>query len=94
MNVGKVPIAMSQLRAEFGLTLVTAGWVSSTINALSITMALLFGVLCDRLGALRMCLTGLGFGILGGLGGLVAGKHSARLLSRLAPGVGVVYGVV
>ena len=68
MNVGKVPIAMSELRAEFGLSLVTAGWVSSTINALAITMALLFGVLCDRLGALRMCLTGLGFGILGGLG--------------------------
>lgn len=36
MNVGKVPIAMSQLRAEFGLSLVTAGWVSSTINTLAI----------------------------------------------------------
>ncbi len=72
MNIGKVPIAMSQLRAEFGLSLVAAVWVSSTINTLAISMALLFGVLCDRLGALRMCLTGLGFGILGGLGMLLA----------------------
>ena len=94
MNVGKVPIAMSELRAEFGLSLVTAGWVSSTINTLSITMALLFGVLCDRLGALRMCLAGLGFGILGGLGGLVAGDEAALLLSRFAEGVGVVSVVV
>ena len=94
MNVGKVPIAMSELRAEFGLSLVTAGWVSSTINALAITMALLFGVLCDRLGALRMCLTGLGFGILGGLGGLIAGNEAALLLSRFAEGVGVVSVVV
>jgi MFS family permease len=94
MNVGKVPIAMSQLRAEFGLSLVTAGWVSSTINTLAITMAILFGVLCDRVGALRMCLAGLGFGILGGLGGLVAGNASALLLSRFAEGVGVVSVVV
>ena len=94
MNVGKVPIAMSQLRAEFGLSLVMAGWVSSTINTLAITMALLFGVLCDRLGALQMCLTGLGFGILGGLGGLIAGNESALLLSRLVEGVGVVSVVV
>ncbi len=36
MNVGKVPIAVSELRAEFGLSLVTAGWVSSTINTLAI----------------------------------------------------------
>jgi cyanate permease len=90
MNVGKVAIVMSQLRAEFGLSLVTAGWVSSMINSMAITMAILFGVLCDRIGALRICLTGLGFGILGGLGGLAAGNESALLLSRFAEGVGVV----
>jgi len=37
MNVGKVPIAMSELRAEFGLSLVAAGWVSSMINTLGVT---------------------------------------------------------
>lgn len=94
MNIGKVPIAMSELRAEFGLSLVTAGWVSSTINTLAISMALLFGLLCDRVGALRMCLTGLGFGILGGLGGLIAANAPALLVSRFAEGVGVVSVVV
>lgn len=94
MNIGKVSIAMSQLRAEFGLSLVAAGWVSSMINTLALTMAIVFGVLCDRLGALRMCLAGLGFGILGGLGGLGAGNGSALLVSRFAEGVGVVSVVV
>lgn len=90
MNVGKVPIAMAQLRAEFGLSLVAAGWVASMINMMAMTTALLFGVLGDRIGALRMCVIGLGAGIAGGLGGLVAGNESALLISRFAEGAGVV----
>ena len=90
MNVGKVPIAMSQLRAEFGLSLVTAGWVASMINLMAMSTALLFGVLGDRVGALRMCLFGLGVGIAGGLCGLGAGSVPALLISRFAEGVGVV----
>ena len=90
MNVGKVPIAMAQLRAEFGLSLVAAGWVASMINLMAMTTALLFGVLGDRVGAMRMCTFGLGVGIAGGLGGLVAGSELALLLSRFAEGAGVV----
>ena len=94
MNVGKVSIAMPQLRAEFGLSLVAAGWVSSMINMLAVTTALMFGVLGDRIGAFPMCLIGLGVGILGGLGGLVAGNESALLISRFAEGASVVAVVV
>jgi len=90
MNIGKVPIAMAQLRAEFGLTLVAAGWVSSMINTMAVTTAVLFGVLGDRIGAMRMCTIGLGCGIAGGLGGLVAGSEAALLTSRFAEGAGVV----
>jgi CP family cyanate transporter-like MFS transporter len=90
MNVGKVPIAMPQLRAEFGLSLVAAGWVSSMISTLAVTTAVLFGVLGDRIGALQMCIAGLGVGILGGLGGLFAGNELALLISRFAEGAGVV----
>jgi cyanate permease len=52
--------------------------------------AVLFGVLGDRLGALRMCFTGLGVGILGNLGGLVAGNELALLISRFAEGASLV----
>ncbi len=90
MNVGKVPIALPQLRAEFGLSLVASGWVASMINALAVSMAIAFGLLCDRLGALQTCLMGLAFAILGSLGGLLAGGESGLLASRFAEGVGVV----
>ncbi|MBI4987745.1 MAG: MFS transporter [Rhodocyclales bacterium] len=90
MNVGKVPIAMSELRAEFGLSLVAAGWVSSMINTLGVTTALLFGLLGDRLGALRMCLAGLFISALGGIAAFLAGSEAALLLSRFAEGAGVV----
>lgn len=90
MNIGKVPIAMPQLRAEFGLSLVAAGWVSSMVNTLAVTMALLFGLLGGRVGALRMCLLGLLVSIGGGIGGLFAQTGAMLLLSRFAEGAGMI----
>lgn len=90
INVGKVPIAMGSLRAEFGLSLVAAGWVSSMINTLGVSTGILFGLLGDRLGALRLCYAGLGVGILGGLLGLAAGSATTLLVSRFLEGAGVV----
>lgn len=89
MNVGKVPIALPQLRAEFGLSLVAAGWVSSMINTLAMASGAFFGLLGDRFGALRMCFSGLALSILGGLLGLFAGTGGALLISRFAEGAGV-----
>lgn len=90
VNVGKVPVAMADLRAEFGLSLVAAGWVSSMINTLAVSVAIGFGLLGDRLGALRLCYGGLGVSIAGGLLGLFAGGEAALLASRLLEGAGVV----
>lgn len=90
MNVGKVPIAMEQLRAEFGLSLVAAGWISSMVNLIGVTAALLFGLFGDRIGAQRMCFAGLAIGLLGGLGALFADGERALLLSRFAEGAGMV----
>ena len=90
MNVGKVPIAMPELRSEFGLSLVAAGWVSSMINTLGVTTALLFGLLGDRIGAYRMCLIGLLISALGGVTALFADNESVLLASRFAEGAGVV----
>ena len=36
MNVGKVPLALPTLRAELGLSLVQAGWVSSMLTTLAV----------------------------------------------------------
>lgn len=89
MNVGKVPIAMGEMRAEFGLSLVAAGWVSSMINTLGVTTALLFGLLGDRFGALRMCLAGLAASALGGTAALLADGQTLLLVSRFAEGAGL-----
>lgn len=90
MNVGKVPIALPLLRAEFGLSLVAAGWVSSMVNMLAMVSGIFFGLLGDRIGALRTCLAGLGVSILGGMVGLMAGNELLLLISRFAEGAGVV----
>lgn len=90
LNVGKVPIALTQLREEFGLSLVAAGWLASMINALGVTTGVLFGLLGDRIGALRLCLGGLFISMLGCLAGLAAGGAAAMLASRFVEGVGMV----
>ena len=89
-NVGKVPIAMVELRAEFGLSLVAAGWMSSMINTLAVCTGLAFGILGDRVGALRTCYAGLATGILGITWGIVAGNGGGLLLSRFLEGAGQV----
>jgi MFS family permease len=90
MNVGKVPIAMPQLRAEFHLSLVAAGWVASMINTLAVMTALLFGLLGDRIGAVRMCFIGLFVSAAGGIAALFAGSETVLLVSRFAEGAGLV----
>jgi cyanate permease len=60
------------------------------INTLAVSVAILFGILGDRLGALRMCYIGLAVSIGGGLIGLLAANESLLLASRLAEGAGVV----
>lgn len=90
MNVGKVPIAMAQLRDEFDLSLVAAGWISSMINMLGVTTGVLFGLLGDRVGALRLCFAGLFVSALGCLGALFADSGTMLLASRFAEGAGMV----
>lgn len=87
-NIGKVPIALGQLRAEFGLSLVAAGWVASTFNTLAVFTAILFGIACDRVGLLRMTGFGLAVSLVAGVGALFAQSGIGLFVSRLAEGVG------
>lgn len=89
ISIGKVPIAMPQLRAEFALSLVAAGWVASMVNMLGVSTGLMFGVLGDRVGALRMCFAGLAFNAIGGLAAVFAGNEMLLLISRFLEGAGV-----
>lgn len=96
MNVGKVPLAMGDLRAELGLSLVQAGWVSSTLVTLAVCGALATGLAAGRLGALRLLLGGLLLGALASLAvtllpaaALASGAGYAWLIAaRLVEGAG------
>jgi MFS transporter, CP family, cyanate transporter len=88
VNVGKVPIAPTQLREEFGLSLVTAGWVASMFNTLAVFTALFVGMACDRVGHLCMATIGITVSIAAGLGGLFAQGSGVLLLSRFFESMG------
>jgi cyanate permease len=87
-NIGKVPIALGQLRTEFGLSLVAAGWVASTFNTLAVFTAILFGMACDRVGQLRMASFGLMLSIVAGFSALFVHDALGLFLSRLVEGIG------
>src|SRR5512140_101771 len=88
--VGKLPPAISLLRAEFGLSLVAAGWVNSIFNTLSVCTAALVGALAGRYGALRFCGTGLAAMMLGGALGAAAQGEGLLIASRILEGGGFI----
>jgi cyanate permease len=88
--VGKLPPALPALKGEFGLSLVAAGWVVSMFNVIAIVGALFFGLVADRIGALRFCLAGLALLGLGGTIGALAGGDTMLLLSRFVEGAGFI----
>jgi cyanate permease len=91
MNVGKVPLALPGLRAELGLSLVQAGWVSAMLTTLAVVAALGFGLAAGRIGALRMVLGGLVLSAVASLAALTVHGNAdfGRLLaSRFVEGAG------
>jgi MFS transporter, CP family, cyanate transporter len=88
MNVGKVPVSLAVLRAEFGLTLVQAGWVSSMLTTVALFVAAFVGMWVGRLGALRMVLGGLLLCASASALTLAATSVAGLLLCRLLEGAG------
>lgn len=88
LNVGKVPVALPLLRAELGLTLVQAGWLSSTLTTLAFLMAAAVGMWVGRLGALRMVLAGLGVCALASAAAPLAPGWPMLIGARLVEGLG------
>ncbi len=88
MNVGKVPMALAALRPEFGLSLVQAGTVSSTLSTLAVLFAVGFGLLTGRVGALRMALGGLMVSALASVAGLLVHSYPALIATRVLEGAG------
>jgi MFS family permease len=88
--VGKLPPSLPALTAEFGLSLVAAGWVVSMFNAIATAAGIFFGLLADRAGAFRACIAGLVLLALGGAVGAFAPDPAWLLVSRFVEGIGFV----
>lgn len=93
-HLTKVPPALPALREELGLTLVESGFIATMFNVMGMTVGMLAGVLCDRLGHKPLALLGLAGMVGGGLLGAAAPGFGALLLSRFLEGVGFIVFVV
>lgn len=88
MNIGKLPIALPQLRAEFGLSLAAAGWLASMFNTMAFTTGVFVGIINGRLGAGRFCAVGLSLLIVGIALGMASTGAAMLLVSRVIEGAG------
>ena len=86
--IGKLPPAIPALRAEFSLSLKEAGWLVSAFNTLGVVASIFMGLFTARIGAFRMCMSGLACLIAGGVVGAFAPGTAWLLGSRFFEGVG------
>jgi len=86
--IGKLPPAIPALRAEFSLSLNQAGWLVSAFNTLGVVASIFMGLFTARIGAFRMCMTGLACLVAGGVVGAFAPGSGWLLGSRFFEGVG------
>lgn len=94
VQVGKVPPALPVLRAELGISFITAGWVASLVNICGGVLGVASGLIIDRVGPRRV--TVISLLIMAGGGAIGAEANSAVILlaSRFLEGLGLVGTVV
>lgn len=94
MQVGKVPPLIPTLRDELGMSLVTSGWLASSIQAMGAGAGLICGSLADWIGRRRAVLGACLVGALATAAGALADSGTALLASRIVESVGFVFTVV
>ena len=86
-QIGKIPAALPELRAELVIGFVAAGWIASILSVTSALFGVTAGLLSDWLGHRRLLLANLGIMAIGsGLGG-IAGDADWLMASRVLEGV-------
>jgi MFS family permease len=93
-QVGKVPVALSEIRAELGMGLVGAAWVLSLFNLVGVGVGVAMGAIVARTGARRLALSGLIVMALGGLAGAAAPSAAVLLFTRFVEGIGFLMAAV
>ena len=89
-QIGKVPPALPEIRAELGVSLRAAGWFVSLVSLITASAGVLIALAADRIGHRRLVIFGLFLGSAASAGGALA--HSTTLLFalRVLEGVGFI----
>lgn len=90
LQIGKVPPALPALRADLGISLVTAGWVVSIFSLIAAFGAVFLGGIADRFGPLKTALAGMLLCASASLVGAFSENESALLVTRLFEGLGFI----
>src|SRR5436853_3785383 len=93
-HVGKLPPALPSIRAEFGLDIITAGWLASIFSVTGMLSAIVFGTVASRFNPWRTAVTGLTLLVASGLGGAFAASSTQLFASRFLEGLGFLAVVV
>lgn len=90
LQVGKVAIAVPQLRADFGLDLSMVGWLMATFSLLGVVGAVPVGAWVARAGDRRLLVAGLLAIAVGSTAGAWAQGIAMLLIGRVVEGLGFV----
>ena len=93
-QVGKAPIALSDIRADFGAGLAQVAWVLSTFPMVGAVTGIAMGVLVSRVGARAMLPLGLAVIAAASLAGALAPALPWLLATRIAEGLGLLMVVI
>jgi MFS family permease len=94
MHIGKVPPAIPLLRAEFGMSLVAAGWLMGLSSAIGAVCGLVVGRLTDYLTHRRSMVVGLALLIAGSLVGFFCSTAPPLFASRVLESFGLIMTIV
>ncbi|CAN7306510.1 MFS transporter [Variovorax paradoxus] len=90
LQVGKVAIAVPQLRTDFGLDLTMVGWLMATFSLLGVVGAVPVGAWVARAGDRRLLVAGLLAIAIGSMVGAWAHGIAMLLIGRVVEGLGFV----
>ena len=93
-QIGKTFASLTLIIDELSLSLVQAGLILSLFSLIAAIAGAGFGLLSDRIGHLRMALTGLALSAAGSFLGALVSSIELLLLSRLLEGFGFILAIV
>ncbi len=89
-QIGMVPPAIPEIRADLGVGLVTIGWIVSVFNLMAAILAIAIGMMADRMDIRKVISAGIVMLILGAVAGGFSHSAFSLIGARVIAGLGLV----